>query len=66
MFKRSYVEITLYTSTPGGLYFNAAVISDNRAVYLLFDYATVPVEIEHLELALVKAMEDINKLLSED
>lgn len=66
LFKRSYVEITLYTSTPGGLYFSANVLSDKRVAYLLFDQGSIPVEVDNLEVRLTMALDELNKILSED
>lgn len=62
LFKRYYVEIT---STPGGLYFTAKVLSDKRAAYLLFDQGSIPVEVDDLEARLVKAVEELNELLDD-
>lgn len=66
VFKRSYVEITLHTSTPGGLYFSASVLSDKRVAYLLFDQGSIPVEVDDLEVRLTRALDELNKILSED
>ena len=69
LLKRSYVEITYVAITlyPGveGLYFNANVLSDKRAAYLLFDQGSIPVEIDDLEARMVKAVEELNELLDD-